>query len=94
MRHKGVVTIPQEVRDQLHLSMGDRFFVRVEDGNVILVLARLVPADQAWFWSQEWQAKEREAEVDLANGDSRRFDSDEDFVAFLTEHVDDPVEQG
>jgi hypothetical protein len=43
--------------------------------------------DQAWFWAPEWQAGERAADVDLAAGRSRRFDSDEAFVKALEEHL-------
>jgi hypothetical protein len=39
--------------------------------------------DQAWFWSPEWQAAEREAEADLAAGRVERFDSAEAFLASL-----------
>ena len=39
--------------------------------------------DQAWFWTPEWQAKEREADADLAAGRFRRFEGDEEFLAAL-----------
>ena len=35
--------------------------------------------DQAWFWSEEWQAGEREAEADLAAGRYETFDTMEDL---------------
>jgi hypothetical protein len=38
---------------------------------------------QEWFWSEEWQAAEREAEADLAEGRFEAFDNDEDFLANL-----------
>jgi hypothetical protein len=40
-------------------------------------------ADQAWFWSPQWQAAEREAEADLAAGRVERFDSAEALLASL-----------
>jgi hypothetical protein len=39
--------------------------------------------DQAWFWSDEWQAGEREAEADVAAGRVPVFDSMEDLLADL-----------
>ena len=27
-----------------------------------------IPVDQAWFWSERWQAMEREADEDIAAG--------------------------
>ena len=47
------------------------------------VVLRQIDPDQAWFWTPEWQAGEREAEDDLAAARFRRFDSDEDFLAHL-----------
>ena len=35
--------------------------------------------DQAWFWTKEWQAGEREAEADLA-GRYQAFDTMEDLI--------------
>jgi AbrB family looped-hinge helix DNA binding protein len=32
MRNKGVVTIPQAVREQLHLKAGDNLLITVKDG--------------------------------------------------------------
>ncbi len=42
---------------------------------------------QAWFWTPEWQAKEREADEDIAAGRVRRFMSDEEFLASLEEEA-------
>ena len=39
--------------------------------------------EQAWFWSEGWQAGEREAEADLAAGRHGTFDSMEDLLADL-----------
>jgi len=38
---------------------------------------------QEWFWAEEWQAAEREAEADLAAGRRETFDNDRDFIASL-----------
>jgi hypothetical protein len=39
--------------------------------------------DQAWFWTPEWQAGEREADEDLQTGNHEDFDSMDDFIAAL-----------
>lgn len=41
--------------------------------------------DQTWFWTPEWQAKEREADADIAAGRVTYFDSDEAFLDALDE---------
>jgi antitoxin PrlF len=83
LRDKGVVTIPQAIRDELGLIVEDQFLVTVEDGRIVLSPATLVPRDQAWFWTVEWQAREAEADADLAAGRTTRFDSDEEFLDAL-----------
>ncbi|MGH2516252.1 MAG: hypothetical protein ACRDHP_11410 [Ktedonobacterales bacterium] len=42
-----------------------------------------IDPDQAWFWTPEWQAKEREADAALAAGDYTRYETDEEFLAAL-----------
>ena len=36
--------------------------------------------DQAWFWTDKWQAGEREAEADLAAGRYQAFDTMQDLI--------------
>jgi hypothetical protein len=40
-------------------------------------------ADQAWYWTPEWQVKEQQADQDIAEGRTQMFDSDEAFLAAL-----------
>lgn len=83
IRTKGVVTIPQEIRRQVHLSEGDEVIFTVEDGRVVLTPATVIPRDQAWFWTQKWQAREAEADADIAAGRVTRYENDADFLASL-----------
>jgi hypothetical protein len=43
--------------------------------------------EQAWFWTREWQAKEREADDDRAAGRVSRYENDEDFLTALDERT-------
>lgn len=83
VRTKGVVTIPQEIRRLVDLHEGDEVIFTVEDGKVILTPAAVIPRDQAWFWTPEWQAKEAEADAEVAAGGGTVHDSDEEFLAAL-----------
>jgi hypothetical protein len=47
-------------------------------------------SDQEWYWKPDWQAGEREADVDIAAGRGRIFGSDEAFLDALEAGVDDP----
>jgi len=85
IRTKGVVTIPQEIRQQVDLHEGDEVIFTVEDGKVVVTPAAVIPRDQAWFWTPAWQAKEAEAEADLASGRFVRHTTDDDFLTSLDE---------
>ena len=39
--------------------------------------------DQAWFWTPEWQRRERSADAQIAAGLGTRYDNDEAFLASL-----------
>jgi AbrB family looped-hinge helix DNA binding protein len=66
---KHQITIPREVFDSLHLEVGDFLDTRVKDNVIVLVPKKLVVKDQEWFWSKEWQEKEKEADEAIAKGD-------------------------
>lgn len=57
----------------------------VEGAGVLLrgIMRGPIDPDQAWFWTPEWQAKEREADADIAAGRGVVFGSDEEFIAHL-----------
>ena len=55
-------------------------------------LARIVPEEDAWVYSENWQDRIREAKTDLAEGRVRDFDTDESFVAHL-KTLDDEAER-
>jgi AbrB family looped-hinge helix DNA binding protein len=62
------VSIPKKVRDILGLQEGDFIEVEERDGAIVMLPKKLIDADQAWFWSPEWQKGEREAEADIRAG--------------------------
>jgi antitoxin PrlF len=83
LRAKNQITLPAEISKAAHLSEGDPIEVRYFEGVITLVPKKLVNADQAWFWDPDWIQGEREASTDIARGDFRRFDSNEDFLKSL-----------
>jgi len=42
-----------------------------------------IRADQAWFWTPEWQAGEREVDAEIAAGKGRIFMSTEELIEHL-----------
>ena len=70
VRPKGQVTLPSEIRNLLGLNEGDDLaFSLNEQGQVIITRLEVIPPDQAWFWTEQWQKVEREAQADI---DARR----------------------
>jgi hypothetical protein len=45
-------------------------------------------ASQAWFWTEEWQAGEREVDEAIARGEVRDFASAEELTAHLRSITD------
>jgi len=83
LRKKNQLTLPQHVRDALHLSEGDEveFTVHV-DGEVTLRGMTVIPTEQRWFWTEQWQAGEREASAQIAEGGLPVYD---DMAALLAD---------
>jgi antitoxin PrlF len=84
LRQKGQITLPADIREALHLEDGDEIeFELTPDGRVLMSGLKMIPADQAWFWTEAWQAGEREASAQLARGEGHVFKTSEDFFKSL-----------
>ncbi len=66
---KHQVTIPKDVFTRLNLGAGEFLDVRVKGSTITMVPAKLIPRDQVWFHTPEWQAREREADEAIARGE-------------------------
>jgi antitoxin PrlF len=79
------VALPEHIRQAAGWEEGDSLYVEALDAGAdgVHVRLRKIDPDQAWFWTPEWQAKEREADEDYAAGRFTRYYSDEEFIAAL-----------
>jgi hypothetical protein len=68
--HELVEQLPEDAVDAAGF-----FLRRVRDGHL--------DPDQSWVWSEEWQAQLRESLRDLEAGHTRKFGSDDEFLASL-----------
>lgn len=95
VRPKAQLTLPEEVRRALHISEGDEVeFAVHDDGTVTLRGFISIPTDQAWFFTPDWLAGEREADEQIAAGRGQVFNSAEEMFDHLDgltsrEHDDD-----
>lgn len=63
------VQLPGEVARRLKLRTGTQLEVVVSGDVVVLVPKGRIPKGQEYFWTQEWQSKEHEADEAIARGD-------------------------
>jgi len=90
LRAKGQLTLPEEIRTAAHLEEGDLLDAEITSEGILLRPRKVIDATQAWFWTTEWQAGEREADADLAAGRVENFESDETFVTAQRSSARDP----
>lgn len=85
VRSRGTLALPADLRRRLHLDAPESQVRLIDhgDGRVELVSVVAVPADQAWFWTDRWQAMEREADADIAAGRSTVVDGVDELIAHL-----------
>ena len=62
------VAIPKEILKKLHLNSNDYIDVYIEDNKIILEPKIVIPRDQAYFFTEEWQKDEHQAEQDIQSG--------------------------
>jgi AbrB family looped-hinge helix DNA binding protein len=84
---KHQITIPKEAFEKLHLEVGDFLEVDVTEEGLLLIPKKLISKDQAWFWTKEWQEKEKEADEAIAKGEvSGPFKSADELIRHLRKH--------
>ncbi len=85
VQKRGVISLPSELRRRHRLDEpGSQVEVSERDDGVIELRPHIaIPADQAWFWTEEWQKGEREVDEDIAAGRVKRFDSVEELFEDL-----------
>lgn len=81
LSERGTIVIPEALRE----GFGDTtvFEVVRRDDGVIELRPLEIDPDQAWFWTNRWQAGERAVEENYAAGRYETFDDVESFLADL-----------
>lgn len=85
VQSRGVLAIPRELRQRMHMDEpGAQLELTERDDGVIEMRPLMaVPVTQRWFWTDEWQRREREADADVAAGRVTRFADAESFIDAL-----------
>ncbi len=81
---KHQITIPKEAFEKLQLEVGDFLEVETTEEGLLLIPKKLVSKDQTWFWTREWQEKEKEADEAIGRGElSKPFTKADDLIRHL-----------
>ena len=90
IQSRGTIALPADLRRRLHLDEpgAQVQIIEEEDGRIELRPVLPIPADQRWFWTERWQAMEREADADIAAGRVTIVDGPDE----LFEHLDGTLE--
>jgi AbrB family looped-hinge helix DNA binding protein len=81
---KHQITIPKEAFEKLNLEVGDFLEANVTGEGLLLVPKKLISKDQAWFWTKEWQEKEKEADEAIGRGElSGPFKNADELIRHL-----------
>jgi antitoxin PrlF len=90
VRPKAQLTLPEEIRRALHIGEGDEVEFAVHDDGTITVRGYVsIPTDQAWFFTPQWLAGEREADEEIAAGRGTAHESADDMFAHLDALAED-----
>ncbi|SEH84328.1 MULTISPECIES: AbrB family transcriptional regulator [unclassified Leifsonia] len=90
---RGVVALPAELRRRLGLDAAgaQMEITEREDGVLELRPTVAVPANQAWFWTERWQQREREVDAHVAASEVTLHESTDDFLTALDELAEKPI---
>lgn len=77
-----IVDIPGDVEDEIRQALESLAQENVSARTVMLDALRIA-AEQNYFWTPEWQAKEQAADEAIAKGRVRTFDTMDDMLYFL-----------
>jgi bifunctional DNA-binding transcriptional regulator/antitoxin component of YhaV-PrlF toxin-antitoxin module len=91
LQGRGVLTLPADLRRRHRLDEpgAQVELVEREDGVIELRSHAAVPADQAWFWTERWQQREREVDEHVQRGEVTVHEDAPDFLDHLSTLDDD-----
>lgn len=77
-----IVDIPSDVEDEIRRALESLAQENVSARTIMLDALR-VAAEQTYFWTPEWQAKEQAADEAIAQGRIRTFDTMDEMLDFF-----------
>ena len=64
------ITIPNDIRRKFRIAEGDYLEIEEHNNELVLKPVKLVHLDEAYFHTKEWQQGEKQADKDIAEGNT------------------------
>ena len=80
VQKRNLISLPRDIREQLNINEGDVLDIRMDNNKIIIEPMKLVPSDQAYFWSVTIQNDMLEAKNDVDSGNVREFNTISEFL--------------
>lgn len=78
------ITLPQELRKKFNILIGDYLEIEDQKEGLMIRPVKIIRPDQSYFYTQEWQKKEAEADEAIAKSDViGPFDNAKDAIKAL-----------
>jgi bifunctional DNA-binding transcriptional regulator/antitoxin component of YhaV-PrlF toxin-antitoxin module len=86
LQARGTISLPPSLRKKYKLDQaGSQVEVTEREDGVLELRPMLpVPAQEAWFWAERWNAGEREVDQHIRKGEVSVSESVDDLMAQLT----------
>ncbi len=78
-KQKSQVTIPSKLVEKLKLKPGDKLEIYEKNGRLIIEPVSVIPREQAWFYSEQWQQEEQAVEEEIRSGQLKVAESEEEL---------------
>ncbi len=80
LRGRSQITLPNEIIKKMRLNPGDNLDITIEDDKIIVKPVLIIDRSQSWFWSKEWQEKEKEVEENIEEGKVYKVKNVDDLI--------------
>ena len=83
VKKKYQIVIPEEVRKNIKVEIGDTLEVEEKNGVMILKPVTVIDKAQTYFWTEEWQKGGKAAEEEKKKGRFRDFNNADEAARWL-----------
>jgi len=83
IRERSQITLPNDIVKKLNLRTGDNLEITIEEDKIIIKPVLVIDRSQSWFWTEEWQKKERDVEEEIKQGKINKAKDVEDLIKKL-----------